>query len=532
VHFQNLSNGGVSYYWEFGDGNSSTLFEPFHKFDSIGTYHVMLVALDSISCTKQDTDYVDVYVGGPPILNYSPTHNICYGDSLPLSVSGATFYVWYPKYNILNDSTNLPIVWPDTTTTYTVIAYDSCGTDTAKILVTVFQKNITISPDTLICLGQSIQVFAVGGNDYSWTPITSLNNPNIFNPIAAPTITTTYNVQITDTNNCVWDTIMTVAVDSNAPHAQASPKNITICQGDSLPINVTGGITYLWQPSNTVVNATDSSTFAFPEQNTSYVVSAINGCGKDYDTLNINVHIVDANTSLDTSVCIGDKANLLAMGGVSYVWTSSNSSFYTTDSSFSQTIYLPTTFYVKITDNTNCSTNRSVFVDTLTRPYVNIGDDIKANWGSLITLYPNTNGISYLWSPTTGLSCTECLNPLVNARESSTYYITVQGVNGCFNTDTISILYSGSLYVPNSFSPNSDGDNDIFYAFGKDIVNFEMYIFDRWGEQLFYTNDINIGWNGVYKGKLAKTETYVWKVIYQDTLNKREELYGTVTLIR
>jgi PKD repeat protein len=60
VHFQNLSNGGVSYYWEFEDGNTSTLFEPTHVYDTAGTYHVMLVALDSISCTKMDTDYVDI----------------------------------------------------------------------------------------------------------------------------------------------------------------------------------------------------------------------------------------------------------------------------------------------------------------------------------------------------------------------------------------------------------------------------------------------------------------------------------------
>ncbi len=65
-----------------------------------------------------------------------------------------------------------------------------------------------------------------------------------------------------------------------------------------------------------------------------------------------------------------------------------------------------------------------------------------------------------------------------------------------------------------------------------DIKEFEMYIFNRWGEKLFYSDDMENGWNGIYQGSLVKNDTYVWKVIYKDDLNKRGELIGTVTLIR
>lgn len=130
------------------------------------------------------------------------------------------------------------------------------------------------------------------------------------------------------------------------------------------------------------------------------------------------------------------------------------------------------------------------------------------------------------------MSCTDCPNPTVVSQESTTYYLTIQGANGCYTHDTITILYDGSIYVPNTFTPDGDGINDIFYAYGKDIVDFEMYIFDRWGEQLFFSDDMTIGWDGTYQGKLVQTEAYVYKLVFEDILGEQGELYGTVNLLR
>src|SRR5690606_17649833 len=192
VHFQNLSNGGVSYYWDFQDGNTSTDVEPLHVFDSAGTYHVMLVALDSISCNKTDTDYVDVFIGAPPTAVVNPVNGICKGDTVQLNASGGSAYYWSPNYNISDDSISNPLIWPDTTTLYTVIVEDSCGTDTTNILITVYQKNISVSPDTMICLGQQVMITASGGGSYNWQPAASLSNNSIANPVASPNTNTTY----------------------------------------------------------------------------------------------------------------------------------------------------------------------------------------------------------------------------------------------------------------------------------------------------------------------------------------------------
>ena len=530
VDFQNLSNGGIYYYWDFDDGNTSTLFEPSHAFDTAGTYTVMLVSVDSATCLQRDTDYVDIFVNLPPVANVNP-FSVCNGDSVQLSVSGGLLYDWQPNYNILNSTTDTPTVFPDTTTIYTVIVTDSCGTDTAQVLVTVFQKNIDIDPDTMICLGQSAQITAYGGTSYLWSQGATLNSNNIANPIATPLQHTTYIVTITDANNCDWDTTITVEVDSILPIALGSA-NDAICMGDTIEIYASGGISYTWTPNSTLATPNDSSTMAIPSQTTNYVVAVANGCGVDYDTVLVEVHEVIASIASDTIVCAGDQANLWATGGVSYLWYTNLGATLSASNTYSPIILMPTIFYVDVTDTVNCTKTLSVFVDTLVKPYLDIGYDIKTQWGTQVTLLPITNGVTFWWTPSTGLSCTDCSNPLVTASETSTYYLTVKGADGCFNTDTITVFFDGSIYVPNSFSPDGNGVNDFFFAYGKDIVEFEMYIFDRWGEQLFYSDDMEIGWDGFYKGKLCKNDVYVWKVKYTDVLGVNGIMYGTATLLK
>ena len=215
-------------------------------------------------------------------------------------------------------------------------------------------------------------------------------------------------------------------------------------------------------------------------------------------------------------------------GGSSYLWSPGNE----ITKSIQPIIIDTTTFTVRVTDSIGCSTDLQTTVNTLENPTVELGANLKTEWGNIVQLKATSNGVRFWWAPTEGLSCTNCLNPLVDSKEKRTYTLTVQGENGCFNYDSITIIYDGIIYLPNVFTPDGDGINDIFYAVGVDIAKLDFYIFDRWGEQLFYTDDINVGWDGTYKGRLAETETYVWKVWYEDVVGNRGTLYGTVTLLK
>jgi len=533
VHFENRSNGGYKYDWYFDDGDSISAFEPTHIYDTVGTYNVMLVALDSISCVRQDTDYVQVFIAPLTEAIVEPITGICKGDSIELIASGGAEYLWYPNYNINMDSTDTVKVWPETTTTYSVIVTDSCGSDTTEVEVVVHQKNIDISSDTVICIGHSASLSATGGGTYTWSPALTLDNILIENPIATPDTFTIYTVVVTDTNGCIWDTVVTVTVDTLLPIANASA-DLLLCRGDTVAIYATGdSLSFSWTPTNTVANPVDSITSVFPLITTKYTLAASNWCGVDYDTVEVEVHIKTSTIVDDTLVCVGEQANLWVAGGVSYLWHSDHDSYITTDADFSQYIYNPTTFYVDVEESSGCETVLSVFVDTLPYPIVDLGEDLMGPWSSAFTLNPTiVDGSSYLWLPSDGLSCSDCPNPIVSIKESKSYVLVVQGTNGCIASDTVNIIFDGAIYLPNSFTPNGNGVNDIFYAYGDDIVEFELYIFNRWGEQIFYTNDLTVGWDGTYKGKESPVETYIWKVNYKDATGSTGNLLGTVTLIR
>lgn len=531
VHFQNLSVGGISFFWDFGDGNTSTDFEPYHVFDTAGTYHVMLAVLDSVSCNVVDTDYVYVFIAPLPHFQIDTVPGICRGDSVQLQVVGGDTIQWLTTKNISDTTIANPIVWPTISSTYSVYVIGECGTDTLTAYVEVFQPTINVLPDITICRGVSTELAAYGGKGYLWSPNATLDIDTLPNPTATAFYTTTYNVEITDINECVWDTFMTVIIDTIIAEANVSNDTV-ICFGDSIAISVSGGDTYTWTPDNFMNNSTSSNPIVFPTQTTYFEVTASNGCNSEKDTvlvvvLNINAQIVD-----DTLVCPGEKANLWATGGSSYWWEPSLMIANPSSNVIQPTINVPTVFTVTVTDANSCNLNLNVFVDTFPLPTLILEELIEIDWGSDLQLQPTTNGTSYLWSPSEGLSCSTCLNPYVTSNTSSIYQLTVTSIDGCKSTKSVTIKLNGILYVPNAFTPNGDNDNDIFYAFGQNIVEFEMMIFDRWGEKLFTSENLDEGWDGTYQGELAKTETYVWKIKYKDVLGNPGELIGTVTLIR
>jgi len=115
--------------------------------------------------------------------------------------------------------------------------------------------------------------------------------------------------------------------------------------------------------------------------------------------------------------------------------------------------------------------------------------------------------------------------------------LTVSTISGCSATVTKPIIINeyATLYVPNAFSPNGDGKNELFLAEGVGISTFKMYIFDRWGLLLYYSEDITKGWNGTYQAKgtqILQEDVYVWKIEATDFQNTNRNLHGTVTLLK
>lgn len=534
ITFTNTSNGGTNYYWNFGDGQTSMAFSPTHTYNKAGLYNVSLIVTDSLSCTLSDTAELTVRVIAPPVASVNPSNAMCPGDSMQLSASGGATYQWIPAKGLSNPNIANPKASPDSTTTYQVLVSDTCGTDTASVTVTIFLDPTTLINDTSLCRGNNILLQASGAVTYNWSPGTYLSSNNINNPICTPYNTITYNVTMVDKNQCTWVKPITVKVDTVLPVPIASP-DTTICSGDTIRLDVSDGDYFSWTPKRFIDSINIRNPKVFPSGPINYIVVAANGCGTGTDTATVMVSLVPVQTPGTLKVCIGDPAQLSASspGGVSYHWTPSSGLNDPNIPNPVAAITGPIQYYVDVIDTLGCKGGGKIFVDTLPRPYVFAGVDVTVGFMQDQELLLRTNADSVIWSPGTYLSCIYCKGPTVQKPEESiTYIVEAIDQNGCNDFDTITVFIEGSFYAPNTFTPNGDGVNDVFHVYGKEISELELYIFDRWGELLFTSNDMEIGWDGTVNGNMAKTDTYVWKATYVETSGKEHTVTGHVNLLK
>ena len=176
---------------------------------------------------------------------------------------------------------------------------------------------------------------------------------------------------------------------------------------------------------------------------------------------------------------------------------------------------------------------RQVIVETF-KPFA--GNDTIIVKGENI-LFDATGGINYTWTPSTNLNDTAVYNPLGTYPDTGrfTYYVHVTSAYGCSGDDTIkvTVVNHAEFVVPNAFTPNGDGKNDYFRPIAVGYKNLNYFrVFDRWGERVYNSTSLEVGWDGTYNNKQAELGTYYWVVSYVDRFGQQGLMKGDVTLIR
>ena len=142
---------------------------------------------------------------------------------------------------------------------------------------------------------------------------------------------------------------------------------------------------------------------------------------------------------------------------------------------------------------------------------------------------------SYQWSPFAGLSCVDCYSPVASPYGyDNTYTVTITYNNVCTATASATILVSENLqvYIPNCFTPNGDGNNDVFLIYGQGIKTLNLKIFNRWGEKVFESNNQFLGWDGTYKNILQDPAVFVYETNITFLDNRQIQKKGSITLLR
>jgi gliding motility-associated-like protein len=516
VLFDNNSANGNVFNWNFGDGTTSTLVNPSHVYPGPGTYTVTLIVSDATGCFTPDSVTFDVEIGDFQGGVVIPVGGICPGEPFMLEAYGGADYLWSPAA-VLNDPTSpTPIATVNSTTTFTVVISDSCGADTLTLVLPVFNVNHTITNDTSICIGNNVQLLSSGGGSYLWSPANTLSNATIANPIATPTQSTMYSLEITTVDGCLVEDSVNVAVYFTPP-VPVIPEILSLCKGASIEVSVSGADSYVWYPNFQISTLIGPNVTVNPPVDFLYYCDFINACGSVTDSVFIDVVEASIFAGNDTIICPGEAATLWASGGVSYSWSPSSSLNSAISSQVFATPSLATIFTVIGVDQTGCPDTAQVMVDLFPQPFIQTCPDIYALQGDEVQLYANSTTTGpYVWSPAEFLSCVSCDNPVASPDQNYIYTVSYTDENGCTASDIVNIYYKPIIYIPNTFTPNDDELNQGFRVVIGNIKSFELLIFNRWGELIFTMNDESDYWDGTYEGLKCQDGTYVWTIKYYD----------------
>lgn len=541
-----------TYYWIFGDpttgtADTSTLPNPTHVYSDSGVYIYKLVVNRGEQCSDSTTQILKVYPGFNPSFNVDGeciNSSILFTDKSTTRYGGINSWSWdFGDPTTISDTSNVKnpsYVYANASgypVRLTITSDKGCVKSITDTIGIKTQPDFSVSNDTLICTIDTLQLNSVGNGTVTWSPNYNINNLHSFSPLVSPDVSTTYYATLVESRGCVATDSVLVNVVSRVS-LNLKP-DTTICLTDTISINtISNGLHYVWTPSNTIINDTAKYPLVVPTGNTTYHVIA--SIGKCNTPGNFRVNVIpypNADAGKDTSICFPKSYQLHASGGSIYSWTPPN---FLNNPNISNPIATPQEsiqYIVQVNDVLGCP--KPVY-DTVIVNVEKIVADAGPRDTSIVINQPlqlnGTGAQFYVWSPSTGLNNPTISNPIALLSDSIQYVLKVTSLAGCSSTDTINVVVykvKPDLFVPNAFTPNGDGKNDIFkpIPIGMKLLRF-FKVYNRLGQLVYSTTIQNQGWDGTFKGIPQDAGVFVWMAEGVDYLGKTISKKGVVTLIR
>jgi gliding motility-associated-like protein len=392
-----------------------------------------------------------------------------------------------------------------------LIKFTNCGPDTIRRTIQTDVLTLNLGPDTLVCGGSSVvlnEAAAGSPNSFLWQD--GSTSPS-FTAAAAGL----YWVQVTNSLGCVGRD--TINVNFKPIPLFNLGADTTICQNDILQLNAgsANADSYLWN-----TNAVSSNIPA--SQSGTYWCEADKGGCKFRDSISIAVNPSPVvNLGRDTTVCEGVSLQLNA------TWLTSNYVWQDGSNNASYNVTQPGTYSVAV-HYQGCRTLDTININHNPKPKFNLGPDQLICPGNSLTLSP-------VLDPTWQLTWQDgSVNPTFTLNQPGNFSLTATNACGTNRDDIVITKGICKVYVPTGFTPNNDGRNDLFRIVGVETIGqFDLKVFNRWGEIVFATTDKTKGWDGKLRGLALPTSTFVYILRYSDSIsNESQLLKGNIVLIR
>ena len=480
---------------------------------------------DQVLCAGSTTSSVN-FSGGVSTTVYSWTNS---NPSIGLAASG-----------IGNIGAFAALSSPSATTTAIItvkpMAYGCAGADKTFSIAVNPVPTVAQPASQVLCNGQTVNGITftgiVPGTLYKWTntntsiglPASGTGDITAFSGINKTTLSVTATIIVTpQTTDCPGAAKTFTIIIHPTPDVVAGNNSI-VCLGKPVQLTASGAAQYSWTPIDHLSCANCSNPVALPADSMLYTVKGTSAFGCiAYDSVRLSViKPFKMQVSPDDTLCIGGSVDIKATNAGRYLWSPATGLNRTDIADPQVRTNVSTTFRVIGFDNYNCFTDTGhVKITVGPKPTVTLGPDRVLSTGTPLQLNAITsNGpiVKWEWTPIAELSCNNCPNPKTVVRNNSYYSVLVTNNYGCTATDTIlinSLCKSAQVFIPNAFTPDGDGLNDILMVRGRGVTVKSFRIFNRWGElvferQNFFPDDPKNGWDGKVRGVPATPDVFVY----------------------
>jgi gliding motility-associated-like protein len=516
--------GAFTYSWAPTGGNAAAAI-------NLGAGIYTVTVTDANNCTSTTTVSIS-NIGAPTVNTQSLSNVSCFSLSdgsatISATGNGPFTYNWAPTGGNAASATNLA------QGVYTVTVTDNGGCTAIHTITITEPTQITgtITPQDATC-GNSNGTASItptgGTGPYTYVWSNSQTTQQITGLAAG-----SYSVIVTDANGCT-STATTTILNNGAPGIQVTSQSDPTCFNGTngsatvLASGGTGPYTYNWAPSG----GTGASASGLGAGTYTVTVTGADGCTQTQTITLTSPPVIVTTTSSSPDDCNSSNgmAAISVSGGTpGYVLAWSTGSSNDTIVNLSAGSYTCT-----VTDANGCTMSATVLVGTSGSVTANAGVDVTISQGQTTGLTGN-GGISWSWTPAGSLDCATCQNPNATPSVTTTYILTVTDSLGCTDTDTVTVFVDiecGDLFLPTAFSPNGDGDNDIYCVRSNCIKTLQFEIYNRWGEKVFETTDPDICWDGYWRDKPCEAAVFTYFIRGEMLDGTPIDGQGNITLVK